>query len=199
MSETPPRTKRHQGPDFENLSKAQSDVHQQILNGPRGNVIGPLRIWLSNPDMAQKAQSLGQYARYETKLPPDKSELAILVTARYWSSGFEWVQHVPFAREAGISTDVIDALGQGRRPSFTDTASRLVFEVSVQLHRDKRINDVTYSKASAVLGAEALIDLVTICGYYTLISMTINAFEVPDGTGDALPSIDLAPHEMFLN
>jgi 4-carboxymuconolactone decarboxylase len=190
-------TSRHLGPDPARLTEAQQRAWDAIASGPRGTVIGPLRVWVTNPAMAEKAQALGQYARFDSSLPPILSELAILVTGRYWSAGFEWAQHAPIALAAGLDPAIIDAIGQGRRPVFHDAAQQLVFDFAVELHRDKRVSDDTYERTVAALGIGTAVDIVAICGYYTLISMTINAFGIPDGEGAVLPSIDLAPAQMF--
>ena len=89
--------------DLNNFTEKQKQVYKNIENGPRGRVAGPLRIWMRNPELAENAQALGQYARFDSSLSPKLSELAILITARYWSAQFEWVHHVPSAREAQIS------------------------------------------------------------------------------------------------
>ena len=86
---------RHPKLDESALSADQQAIHDDIVNGPRGAVVGPLRVWLQSPGLAKQAQALGQYARYDSVLPQVLSELAILVTALYWSSGFEWSHHVP--------------------------------------------------------------------------------------------------------
>ena len=59
------------------------------------------------------------------------------------------------------------------------------------------MTDATYAAALAALGLTALVELVGICGYYTLISMTINAFEVPEDDGPFLPEIDIPAEQMF--
>ncbi|SLN76796.1 carboxymuconolactone decarboxylase family protein [Roseisalinus antarcticus] len=196
MTSDPARRPRPTGPDFDALSPDQARVAAAIKSGPRGDVVGPLRLWLISPQMAELAQALGQYARYDSVLPPDLSELAILVTARYWSSGFEWAQHAPIALAAGLPAEVVDAIAVGARPELTG-ALAAVLDLAVELHRDKRVSDATYAAAEDLLGEQAVVDLVAICGYYTLISMTINAFELPDGTGPVLPPTQLSPHEMF--
>ena len=61
------------------------------------------------------------------------------------------------------------------------------------------MTDATYQAALEALGLQGVIDLVGICGYYTLISMTINVFEVPDDGQADLPRILLGPQEMFRN
>lgn len=183
--------------DAEALTAAQKRVHDRIVEGPRGEVVGPLRVWLQSPGLAERAQALGAFVRYDSGLESRLSELAILVTARIWSSGFEWTHHAPIARKAGISKGVIESIGHGIRPALADSESRAVFEVAVALHRDRWIDETTFVEAREVLGLDRLVDLVGICGYYSLISMTINAFEVPEGEGPALPAIDIPAERMF--
>lgn len=183
--------------DPENLTPEQAAVHDAITAGPRGSVRGPLKIWLHSPELAQRAQALGQYARYDSALPPIQSELAILITARFWSSGFEWSTHVPHALAAGLPDAVIAALNAAKVPRLSDPALRAIFDFSVELHRDRLVTDTTYATAQAALGAQGVVDLVGICGYYTLISMTINAFEVPEGDGPALQPLTVKPSAFF--
>ncbi len=186
-------------PDLDpaNLTPAQQPVYDAIVAGPRGEVVGPLRIWLTSPDMAVLAQALGQYARYDSVLPMALSELAILVTGRIWSSGFEWAHHAPLAIGAGISAAAVDRIAQGLRPDLTDPAQQAVFDFAVELHRDRQVQDSTYAAAQAALGDQGVVDLVAICGYYTLISMTINAFHVPDGQGPKLPPLSTPVTDWF--
>jgi len=179
------------------LTSEQKQVFNQIKSGPRGRVEGPLRVWLHSPKFAGRAQALGQFARYDSSLPPQLSELAILVTARIWGSGYEWQAHAPIAQKAGLDTNIIERLALGKRPDFIDPLQAVVFAFSVEIHRDRKVSGETYSQALDLLGTASVVELVGICGYYTLISMTINAFEVPSGDGPELPTIETPAHEMF--
>jgi 4-carboxymuconolactone decarboxylase len=179
------------------MTAEQRRVYELIASGPRAEVVGPLRVWLTSPAMAERAQALGQYARYDSVLPEHLSELAILVTARIWSSGFEWSHHAPIAEKAGIPPSAVGAIGRGERPEFEDPRMAAIFNYAVELQRDRRIGDAAHAAALEALGEQGVVDLVAICGYYALISMTINAFGVPDGDGPKLPAIDLPAAEMF--
>lgn len=180
------------------LSADQQDIYDAISSGPRGKVVGPLRVWLQSPKFAAQAQALGQYARYDSALAPALSEIAILVTARYWSSGFEWTHHAPIAKSAGVPEAAIAAISQALTYAFSDAQMQAVFDFSVELHRDKQVSDATYGAAHEALGTKACVDLVGICGYYTLISMTINTFDVPDGDGPELPKLTIPLASYFL-
>lgn len=173
----------------EDMSDAQRTIHDAIVNGPRGRVEGPLKVWLHSPALADKAQQLGQFARFDSALEPRLSELAIMVTGRFWSAQFEWSVHKPFALKAGLSETVLDAIRDRRTPPFEKEDERVVYDVSRALHETHKIGDALYREAIEVLGQRRLIDLVGILGYYTLISMTINAFDVPL-EGDQVAELD---------
>lgn len=171
------------------LTDEQRRVHDAILSGPRGIVEGPLRVWLMNPGLADRAQALGAYCRYGTALPPELSELAIIMVGAHWRAGFEWAVHAPIALKAGVAPEVVEAVRRGERPAGLAPAAQAVFDVTDEMLRTKFVSDQTFARAGAVLGQTALIDLVGVLGYYTLICMTINAFAVPlpEGAADPFP------------
>ena len=113
-------------PAPDEMSAEQRVVHDRIASGPRGGVRGPLALWLHRPELANNAQALGRYCRYETCLPPRLSELAILTTARIWDAAYEWQAHLQPAREAGLSEEVIVALGEDTTPAFHSPDEELV-------------------------------------------------------------------------
>ena len=84
------------------MTDRQKQVYDAIVSGPRGQVRGPLAVWLHRPELASQAQELGQYFRYDLALPPRLSELNILSTARIWDAAFEWPAHVTHALACGI-------------------------------------------------------------------------------------------------
>lgn len=174
--------------ELDQMTTAQRTVHDAIASGPRKGVRGPLAVWLHRPELAQHAQALGRYCRYETSLPPRLSELAILVTGRVWGSEYEWYVHKPIAIAAGISPQIVEAIRTHATPVFADRAEAAVYAFVSALHRERVVSDAVYAEAVAQLGEAGVVDLVGLAGYYTLISMTINAFQValPDGAAPEL-------------
>jgi 4-carboxymuconolactone decarboxylase len=166
------------------LTPEQQPVYDAIKSGPRGVVYGPLAVWLRRPQLADRAQSLGAYCRYGSSLSPRLSEMAILVTARVWGSEFEWWAHKQHALTAGIAPSVIEAIRTHQAPALDDAEDQVVYDVATTLNRTRTVDDALYGRAIATLGEGRLIDLIGVLGYYTLISMTINTFQVarPDGT-----------------
>lgn len=172
----------------ETLSTRQKEVFDAIASGPRGAVQGPLAVWLNRADLADRAQALGQYCRYDSSLEPRLSELAILVTGRVWGSEFEWASHKPIALKAGIAPEIVEAIRTRREPAFERDDEAVVYAFARMLHEKRRIDDALYRRAVEILGEGAVVDLTGILGYYTLISMTINVFQVdlPDGIAPEL-------------
>ena len=166
----------------ENLTEEQKEIHDTIVSGPRGHVVGPLRIWLNNPGLARSAQTVGEYARYGTSLSKGLSELAIITTGRVWSSAFEWEHHAPLAIEGGIDPENVNIISMGQRPNFTKAEEEAVFDFAAEANILKNVSDNTYNNLVNTLDETAAIDIVGICGYYSLISMTLNVFKVPSDT-----------------
>lgn len=183
-------------PDRGALDPEQEAVARLIEAGPRGRVAGPLAVWLHSPELARHAQGLGAHVRYDA-LPARLSELAILVAARVWGAGYEWAHHAPIALAEGWDEAAVDAIAHARVPALPDDASRAAFDCAVGLHRDRALSEATAARVLEVMGPRGTVDLVGLCGYYGLISMSILAFGVPRGEGPTLPALDLAVTDYF--
>ena len=161
------------------LPPEQRRVYDAILSGPRGVVQGPLRVWVNSPGLADKAQALGAFCRYGTSLDQRLSELAIITTGAHWQAGFEWAVHAPIALQAGLDPAAVEAIRVGQEPKLDKADEKAVYAFASELLRNRRVSDAIYQRALDALGQVGIVDLVGILGYYGLISMTINAFEVP--------------------
>lgn len=165
------------------MSAEQRAICEETLAGPRYSLPAPFKAWLFRPELARRGQSLGAYARYGTSLPAELSELAILVTARYWMSEYEWHAHKREGLRAGIAPDIIDAVETDVTPSFADPRSGCVFALVNELYASRSLSPESYERGIAELGQDGMIDLVAIAGYYSFVAMTLNVFDigVPDG------------------
>lgn len=177
MSRLPPLS-----PDA--LTPAQKQVYDAIVSGPRGAIAGPFAPWLRSPELADRAQQLGAFCRFGSSLPPRLSELAIIITARHWTAQFEWWAHARMAREGGLAEAVIEAVRDRRRPADMPADEAAVYDYCSAALGTGRVDDATYRTLVDVLGELAAVELVGIMGYYCMVSLTLNVFqiEVPDGS-----------------
>ncbi|HEX3575904.1 MAG TPA: carboxymuconolactone decarboxylase family protein [Rhodopila sp.] len=167
----------------EDMTPAQRRVAEAAASGKRGRMPAPLRAWLHSPELGDRAQRLGEFLRYDTTLGPALSELAILVTARVWTSQYEWFAHKREALKAGVEPAVIDAIAQRRTPRLSDPKAQAVYDYATALHAHHAVPEPVHAAAMAALGETGVVELVGLLGYYTLVAMTLNAFEigVPEG------------------
>jgi len=174
----------------EDLTEDQRRVLDSIRAGPRGastGISGPFAGWLASPELADRAQNLGELIRFGTSVPARLKELGILYVARAWTAQFEWYAHKKFAIEGGLSLDVIDAIQVRRRPDFENDDEEAVYNFCVELHETHKVSDARFEAVKQHLGEAGASELVGILGYYTLVSMTLNVFEVPLPEGEPVP------------
>ncbi len=176
-------------PEPEHLSPEQKLVYDKVVSGPRGQLRGPLRAALYNPELADCWQALGALLRYRTSLPPRLSELAILVTGRSCNAPFEWHLHRIEAEKAGVEKELIEAILSEKTPVFAQSDDALIYQFALELNRIRSVTDDTYERALQRFGAKALVELTALVGYYTLVAMTLNAHEIlmPEGVEAAFP------------
>lgn len=167
----------------ERLNEAQRRAAAEILKQSVSGLGGPWNVMLRSPEMAHRLTSLLDYLRFKTSLPLRLNEFAILITARHWSSQFEWWAHYRLAKKAGLSEAVMADLAQGRRPEAMQPDEAMVYDFCTELHRKHFVGDATFQKAREKLGEQQVVDLVAVSGTYTLISMLLNTAEVLPADG----------------
>lgn len=162
----------------------QADVIAAVVAGKRGKVPGPMIGWLPNPELARRAQHLGELLRFETSLEPVLSELAILICARHWTSHYEWTAHKRIALAAGLDPQTVaDIAARKEAPYLRNPREGAVYAVASTLLAKTKIDDALYAQGVDVLTERGMVDLVGILGYYSLVALTLNAFELglPEG------------------
>jgi 4-carboxymuconolactone decarboxylase len=165
------------------MTDDQRQTYEESIASKRGSPPPPMMAWLNSPEMARHATRLGAFLRYDTSLTPALSELAILVTARHWTSHYEWYAHKKMALDGGLDPAIIEAIRQRRSPTFDDPKAQVIYDVAKSLHEARGVAKPLYDDAVRLLGDRGLVEIIGLCGYYTMVSMTLNTyeFELPDG------------------
>ena len=172
---------------FEQLTPEQATMVTDLLAGTRTSLNGPFNALLRSPEMGNHAQKLGEYVRFKTSVPRRLNEMAILMTARYWSSQYEWYAHERLALDAGLSPAVIDDILAGRRPASIEADESIVYDFCTELRERRRVSDQTFEAAVDLLGEKGVVDLIGNMAYYDLVSMVLNVDRYPLPAGAALP------------
>jgi 4-carboxymuconolactone decarboxylase len=169
------------------MTPEQLRIHDAVVSGPRGMLVGPLRAAIHRPELADKWQQFGELLRYRTSLPSRLSELAILVTARHWDCQVEWHLHERDAIKAGLEASIMGAIQRGERPAEMDDDTAAAHDFAAELLRDRFVSEPTYQLVLARWDVVGTIELTAIIGYYSMVAMTLNAHELPLPDGIAPP------------
>lgn len=169
------------------MTPAQAEVHASITSGPRGVVQGPFTALIHSPELTDPVQQLGAYLRYNSRIPERQRELVICTVGATWQADFEWYAHAPLAIKAGIPATAMDQIAKGETPDLSDPRDQLAFRFATELITTKRISETTYADAITAFGAAGVVDLTGLIGYYTLLAMTLNTFEVDVPEGSDIP------------
>jgi len=180
----------------ENLSPEQQTVWDGLVDSrggsvtrPDGGLAGPFNAWLHAPKIGKAMSRLGGALRFSMSTDRRLIELAIITVGAHWQAEFEWWAHARMARDHGVSDSIIDAIGNDEEPELTDPADLATYRIARELVTGGRLSDDTHRHAVDALGHQSVVELVSLCGYYTLISFTLNAFEVelPEGEPEKWP------------
>ena len=172
---------------LEKMTPAQRTVADAIMSGPRKGMSGPFNAWLRSPELADRLQKVGEYVRFNSSLDKRLNEMAIIMTAQYWGSQYEWFAHAPLAQKAGLDPAIIAALGAGKKPEKMKDDEAIVWEFTTQLRRDHHVDDAIYAKAVEKFGENGVMDLIAVNGYYDVVSMTLNVAHVTPPKDAQLP------------
>lgn len=169
------------------MTPAQRQVADAIMAGPRKTMGGPFNTWLRSPELADRLQKVGEQLRFHSSVPARLNEFAILITARAWDADYEWYAHYPLALKAGLKAEIAANLAKGQRPRGMAADETAVYDFVTELRRTHRVGDTTYGAAQKVLGDQGVVDLLALCGYYDLVSMTLNTAQVATPSDGPLP------------
>ena len=150
-----------------------------MLVGEHGGLVGTFNAFVTAPGTGKYLSALGAKVRFGTSLERRLSEIAIITTGARWQAEFEWWAHARMAVEHGVAQSAVDAIGCGQDPGFEAADERAVYAAAHELSHTGRLSKAVYEAAQQFLGDAGMVELVATCGYYTLISFLLNAFDVP--------------------
>jgi 4-carboxymuconolactone decarboxylase len=101
---------------------------------------------------------------FKGALAPVDREVAVLLTAHLHQLAYEWKEHLPMAREAGVSDDQVKAIAEDRWRNDPDAVftveQRMIIEVIATLVTDRQLSTPLWSRACDRLGPEAALELL---------------------------------------
>lgn len=169
----------------------QPERVRQLTGGRRP--LNVVRLLANAPNMfggwAEMAGEIFASPTFSARL----REVIILRVGHLQNSPYELAQHVVMAHAAGLTDPQIDALldvGDIDAAGFSPD-ERTVIDVVTELCETHRLRDDSFAAAQALLGDEALTELLMIVSYYYGLALVLNAVDLDidaparPGTGEA--------------
>jgi 4-carboxymuconolactone decarboxylase len=169
----------------EKMTEAQKKAAAEFAAVRKQEVFGPFAALLRSPEVMLRASAMGDYLRFRSALPPRLNEFAIILVARHWTQQFEWQTHYPAALRAGLDPEIAKAVADGRRPDGMSDNEQIIYDFLTELFHNASVSDPTYARAISRFGEQGVIDLLGVAGYYTFLSLVMNATRTaftPDAT-----------------
>lgn len=182
-----------QPPRYEQLDDDQRAFWDELVEtrGPRvlddaGCLTGPIGVWVLAPEVGKRAAAMASATRSPSALDERSKELAIITIVGRWQAEFPWLAHAQFARDQGVPDETIEAIAEGREPPLASERDQVVYAAARALITSGRIDDPTLDACRRILGERATVELIVVCGFYTIVSFTTNAASVCFPEGAAL-------------
>jgi 4-carboxymuconolactone decarboxylase len=165
------------------MTPEQREGYRFLVDGPRGRLPGPYKIWVHNPKLVHAAAPLGQhFTPSQSSLSEREREIAVVVITSTWHSAYPNAAHEKRGKEVGLPVTMVEAIIAGLPASFPDAREQVVYEVAMSLAGGRLVSQGLHDRAIKVLGHESISDVIVLMGYYTAVSLTMNFYAVPAGS-----------------
>jgi 4-carboxymuconolactone decarboxylase len=165
------------------MTPEQREGYRFLVDGPRGRLPGPYKVWVHNPKLVHAAAPIGQhFTPGQSSLSEREREIAVVVITSKWHSAYPNAAHEKRGEEVGLPAAVVEAIIADLPASFADARERAVYEMAMALAGGRLVSQGLYDRAVKVLGHESITDVIVLMGYYTAVSLTMNFYAVPAGS-----------------
>jgi 4-carboxymuconolactone decarboxylase len=171
---------------YTELTPEQRAFADKEIAGGRRPDTGPFNMYLRSPEMAELVRPYSDYLRFKAPEPRKYKEIAIMLTSRYWGGQYVWYSHRQQALDAGLSPAFVSALAAGERPANMAADEATMYDFCNQLLSTRQVSDANFKAAAALVGERGIIEIVSLMGQYTGLTMlfVVDRYPVPAGAPD---------------
>jgi 4-carboxymuconolactone decarboxylase len=165
------------------MTAEQRDGYRFLVDGPRGRLPGPYKVWVHNPKLLRAAAPLGEhFTPGKSSLTEREREIAVIVMTSKWNSAYPTAAHEKRGKEVGLPVPAVEGMIAGLPAAFADLREQVVYELATTLASGRLVSQGLYDRAVKALGHESMTDMIVLMGYYTAVSLTMNLYAVPAGS-----------------
>ena len=162
--------------DMSSDMKAAYDFTMEL----RGQVPGPHKIWLASPKLSKTIVPTGKYYQTQSTLTKAEIEIVTNVINSRWLAAYSNYEHEKIGEDAGhLAPEKVQALIANLPTSFDDPRQQVVYELAATLAQPRVVPLGLFQRARSLISEAGIVDVTVLMGWFTMVSLTLNAFDVP--------------------
>lgn len=160
---------------YPNVEDLPEKIRTAAENLPPLNI---MKMFLNAPTNAIPLLSFGQSILTKQELDNHLRELAILRVAHLTGANYEWTQHVPLAKETGVTDAQVEAIPLGAGADAFNDVEKGVIRFTDEITQNVKVSAETFSALEKHLGPRQMVELALAAGFYGMVARVMESFEV---------------------
>jgi alkylhydroperoxidase family enzyme len=144
-----------------------------------GALMGPWNPWLHEPAIGKAIWDLTLAMTAGASLPDNVRQIVILVVGARFDAAYELYAHIAVAEHEGVPEERLATLVADLKPDDLTPEESIAFDVAHKLVRGGTLPEPLYRLAVTAFGQHGANELFYLVGLYSLVSTTLNAYNVP--------------------
>ena len=144
-----------------------------------GALMGPWNPWLHEPRIGKAIWDFTLAMTAEATLSDNVRQLVILVVGARYDAAYEIYAHIAVAEREGMSDERLATVMAGLKPVDLSPEETVAFDLAYALVRGGTLPEPIYRLAVKTFGQHGTNEMIYLVGLYSLVSTTLNGFNVP--------------------
>ena len=144
-----------------------------------GALMGPWNPWLHEPAIGKAIWDLTLAMTAGASLKDNVRQIVILVVGARFDAAYEIYAHIAVAEREGMAPARLATLVADVKPNDLAADESIAYDAAYALVRGGTLPEPLYRLAVDTFGQHGANELFYLVGLYSLVSTTLNAFNVP--------------------
>jgi 4-carboxymuconolactone decarboxylase len=158
----------------EEMDAEQARVYDGVVKTTGRAGGGPSIAYAYAPGLWEAVNHVSAYFDHHSSLSPQQVRMIALVTVRHWNSAFPWAAQARFALQAGVPSEVVEAINAKQTPKLASKEDETLYGIAKEVLASGTLSDATFKAAQAMLGNRKLVDAVGLTAQFTKTAFMAN-------------------------
>jgi 4-carboxymuconolactone decarboxylase len=165
---------------FLNMKKGIAG-HFNVFKAERkdGALIGPWNPWLHEPSIGKAIWDFTLAMTANAVLPDNVRQVAILTVGAHFGAAYEVYAHIAVAESEHMTPERLSTLVSGMKPADLTLEESVAYDTAFALCAGGVLPEPVYRLAVETFDQHGADELFYLVGLYALVSITLNAFNIP--------------------